>query len=103
MNHTLPKLEGLLDKLSQVDPIAISSLIKETKATIVVIKYTSALLFIIFALTIFLLRDNCYAIVGTGLGDNGVPVHRLSKTSKGPNGELLTKGLPLGPKNSVDS
>ena len=46
------------------------------------------------------LRDHCYAIVGIGPGDNGVPVHRLSKTSKGPNGELLTKSLPLGLKNA---
>lgn len=46
------------------------------------------------------LRDHCYAIVGTGFGDNGVPAHKLSKTSKGPNGELLTKNLPLGLKNA---
>ena len=46
------------------------------------------------------LRDHCYAIVGTGLGDNGEPAHRLSRTSKGPNGELLTKSLPLGEKNA---
>jgi len=46
------------------------------------------------------LRDHHYAIVGTGMGDNGIPAHKLSKTSKGPNGELLTMSLPLGPKNA---
>ena len=46
------------------------------------------------------LRDHCYAIVGTGIGDDGVPPHRLSKTSKGPDGELLTESLPLGPANA---
>ena len=40
MNHTMPKLEGLLDSdmLSQaVDPTAIISLIKETEATMFII------------------------------------------------------------------
>ena len=46
------------------------------------------------------LRDHCYAIVGTGIGDDGVPPHRLSKSSKGPDGELLTESLPLGPENA---
>ena len=46
------------------------------------------------------LRDHCYAIVGVGPGNNGVPAHRLAKTSKGPDGELLTKSLPLGSKNA---
>jgi hypothetical protein len=49
------------------------------------------------------LRDHCYAIVGIGFGDDGggvLPAHRLSKTSKGPNGELLVKSLPLGLKNA---
>ena len=44
------------------------------------------------------LRDHCYAILGTELGDNGVPAHKLSKDSRGPNGERLTENLPLGPK-----
>jgi len=48
----------------------------------------------------FSLRDHCYAIVETGVGDNGLPTHRLSKTSKWLNGELLTTGLPLGLKNA---
>ena len=46
------------------------------------------------------LQDHCYAIVGTGTGDDGVPPHRLSKSSKGPDGELLTESLPLGPANA---
>ena len=45
------------------------------------------------------LGDHCYAFVGIGHGDNGAPAHRLSKTSKGPNGELLSKSLP-GLKNA---
>ena len=44
------------------------------------------------------LRDHCCAIVG--IGENGVPAHRLSKTSKGPDGELLTKNFPLGLENA---
>ena len=44
------------------------------------------------------LLDHCYAIVGSGIGGNGVPAHKLSKASKGPNGEPLVKSLPLGPK-----
>ena len=245
MDHTMPKMHGLLDILSQaVDPTAIISLIKETEATMFVIKCTFALLFYIFVLTIILLhtaiknrtrifhlnyvrsqyggtvetmartyanlmrfhservqregigidaerkiifligagktaeaylrfdhefrnyhilqsllpegqpfvfrtikdalrtldvcctseeklpktlfilllvstrdpsrdshnhetfqmpsslRDHCYAIVGTGIGDDGVPPHRLSKSSKGPDGELLTESLPLGPENA---
>jgi hypothetical protein len=47
------------------------------------------------------LRDHSYAIVGIGLGDNGVPAHKLSKTSKDPNGELLTESLPLGLTNAL--
>jgi hypothetical protein len=45
------------------------------------------------------LGDHCFTFVGIGLGDNGVPAHRLSKTSKGPNGELLSKSL-RGLKNA---
>jgi len=37
------------------------------------------------------LGNHCYAFVGIGLGDDGAPGHRLSKTSKGPNGEPLSK------------
>jgi len=40
------------------------------------------------------LRDHCYAIVGTGLGGNGAPAHKLSKGSKGPNGERLIRSMP---------
>ena len=39
-------------------------------------------------------RDHCYAIVGTGLGGNGVPAHKLSRGSKGPNGEHLIRSMP---------
>jgi hypothetical protein len=39
------------------------------------------------------LRDHCYAIVGTGRGGNGVPAHKLSKGSKGPDGECLIMDL----------
>lgn len=46
------------------------------------------------------LRDHYYAIVGTGTGGKGVPAHKLSKTSQGPNGKPLTKNLPLGPRNA---
>jgi hypothetical protein len=46
------------------------------------------------------LRDHCYAIVGTEMGASGISAHKLSKTAKGPNGELLRKSLPLGPENS---
>ena len=40
------------------------------------------------------LRDHCYAIVGTGLGGDGAPAHKLSKGSKGPNGERLIRSMP---------
>ena len=40
------------------------------------------------------LRDHCYAIVGTGLGGDGVPAHKLSEGSKGPNGERLIRSMP---------
>ena len=58
MDHTIPRFESLLDKLSQaVDPIATRSLIKETEAAIFVIKCTFTLLFIIiFALPIIFLH-----------------------------------------------
>ena len=55
MDHTLLKLEGLLDKLSQVvDPIATVSLIKEMESAISVIKGTSAAL-CLFLVLIFVI------------------------------------------------
>ncbi|KAJ3517511.1 hypothetical protein NLJ89_g456 [Agrocybe chaxingu] len=44
------------------------------------------------------LRDHYYAIIGTG--GNGVPAHRLSVKSKGPDGEPLSLSLPLGQKDA---
>jgi len=46
------------------------------------------------------LQDHCYAIVGIGIRGDGVPAHKLSKSSKGPNGECLSESLPRGPKNA---
>lgn len=44
------------------------------------------------------LRDHCYAIVGTGETD--VFAHKLSRSSKGVDGEPLMKSLPCGQKDS---
>ena len=40
------------------------------------------------------LQGHCYAIVGTGFGCNGVPAHKLFKSSEGPNGERLIRSMP---------
>ena len=47
------------------------------------------------------LQDHSYAIVGIGIRGDGAPAHKLSKNSKGPNGERLSKSLARGPTRGV--